>query len=390
MDTPGAAAGNPPHPVPRYGEASLADVMPSVLAALEAGGDNRLGLDAAQRVVVLLVDGLGLVSLREHAAAAPYLSAMRCRELTAGFPSTTVTSMASLGTGLPPGEHGMTGYTTYIEELDQAVNWLAWQPVGRSDDLRDRLVPEVVQSQPTMWQLAADAGVSTTVASARHFEGSGLTRAVFRGGSYAGVVTGGDSVATAAVAADRGHRSLVYCYISELDLIGHVRGPGTDAWVGQLALVDRQVELLASRLPAGTTLLVTADHGMALMPAAETEDADAEGSPLRSGVAGLAGEPRMRHVHARPGAAADVLATWREVLGDRAWVVSRDDAVEAGLFGPVVTPVARRRIGDVLAMSRGGLGVVQRRRESRLSSMPGHHGSLTDIELLVPLLSVTV
>ncbi len=49
----------------------------------------------------------------------------------------------------------------------------------------------------------------------------------------------------------------------------------------------------------------------------------------------LAGEPRARYVHAAPGAAADVLATWRETLGDRAWVVGRDEAVAAGVFGPV-------------------------------------------------------
>ena len=110
-------------------------------------------------------------------------------------------------------------------------------------------------------------GVAVTIVSSRDFEGTGLTRAVFRGGGYAGTTTGGDAVAMAADAADRGHRSLVYAYASELDFVGHVRGPGTDAWVAQLALVDRQVEALAARLPAGTTLLVTADHGMVAMPA---------------------------------------------------------------------------------------------------------------------------
>lgn len=376
--------------VPRYGAASLADVLPSVLAALDAGGDNRLGLPPAARYVVLLVDGMGSVGLREHAAAAPFLSSLRSRELTAGFPTTTVTSLASLATGLPPGEHALPGYTTYIESVGDAVNWLAWQPVGRGDDLRDRLVPEVVQPHATVWQQAVDAGLAVTIASSRQFEGSGLTRAVFRGAPFAGVVTGGDSVAVAADCADRGHRSLVYCYISELDFVGHVRGPDTDAWRAQLALVDRHAELLASRLPAGTVLLVTADHGMASMPAEETLDADAPQSPLRDGVVALAGEPRMRHVHAQPGAAADVLATWRELLADRAWVISRDEAEQCGLFGPVVTPTAQQRIGDVLAIARGGFGVVQRRRESRLSAMPGHHGSLTDRELLVPLLTTSL
>jgi hypothetical protein len=378
----------PPFPVPRYGEASISDVLPSVLAAMDAGGENRLGLGPTQRAVVLLVDGLGLLSMREHAAAAPYLSSLSCTELTVGFPTTTATSMASLSTGVPAGQHGITGYTSYDEESGNVVNWLAWQPVGRKDDLRDRLVPEVVQPLPTMWEQAAAAGVSVSIANSRAFEGTGLTRAAFRGGRYAGSTTAGDAIAIAASVADHGHRSLVYAYISELDFVGHVRGASTDAWDAQLSLVDRHVELLAGRLPPGTTLLVTSDHGMADMPADATIDADAPDSPLRDGVVALAGEPRMRHVHCEPGATGEVLAIWTELLGDRAWVVTRDEAIGAGLFGPIVTPAARRRIGDVLAMSRGELGIVQRRRESRLSSMPGHHGSLTDRELLVPLLAV--
>jgi hypothetical protein len=379
-----------PYPVPRYGEASVSDVMPSVLAALDAGVDNRMAVPQSQRVVVLLVDGLGLLSLRDHAAAAPYLSSMDCTDLTVGFPTTTSTSLASLSTGVPAGQHGFTGYTSYDDVAGDVVNWLAWQPVGRKDDLRDRLVPEVVQPLPTVWEQATDAGVSVTVASSRAFEGTGLTRAVFRGGRFRGVTTGGDAIAIAADAADHGYRSLVYAYIAELDFVGHVRGAGTDAWAAQLGLVDRQVELLADRLPSGTTLLVTADHGMADMPAEATVDADTDGSPLRAGVVALAGEPRMRHIHCEPGARDDVLATWTELLGDRAWVITGEDAVAAGLFGPVVLPSARRKIGDVLMMSRGDLGVVQRKREPRLSSMPGHHGSLTDRELLVPLLCATL
>jgi Type I phosphodiesterase / nucleotide pyrophosphatase len=376
--------------VPRYGETSLSDVMPSVLAALEVGGDNRLGLAPTQRAVVMLVDGMGLVGLRANAAAAPYLSSMACTELTAGFPSTTVTSLASLSTGVPAGQHALTGYTTYVEEVDGAVNWLTWKAVGKPDDLRDRLVPEVVQPEPTTWQRAADAGVAVAIVSARDYEGTGLTRAVFRGGGYTGTTSSGDAVAIAADLADRGHQSLVYAYASELDFIGHVRGPGSDAWTAQLSLIDRQVELLASRLPTGTTLLVTADHGMVALDQAAVIDADAEGSPLMTDVTTLAGEPRMRHVHARPGAAADVLATWQSVLGDRAWVISGDEAVRSGLFGPVVTPMARHRIGDVLAIARDGFGVVRRRRESLASSLAGHHGALTDEDLLVPLLSVQV
>jgi hypothetical protein len=377
-------------PIPRYGDASLADVMPSVLAALGVGADNRLDIADTARAVVVLIDGMGLVGLRSRAEAAPFLSSLACRELTAGFPSTTVTSLASLSTGLPAGEHGLTGYSSYVADVGEPVNWLSWRQVSGKDDLRETLEPELAQPRSTVWEQAANAGVAVTIASSRDFEGTGLTRAVFRGGRFRGTTTSGDMLALAAEAADIGHRSLVYTYASELDFIGHVRGPQSDSWTAQLSMIDRQIELLAARLPAGTTLFVTADHGMTDLVQSEAVDADEPGSPLREGVIAIAGEPRMRHVHARPGAALDVLKTWRTVLGDRAWVLDADTAIASGLFGQVVTPAARARIGDAVVIARGGLGIVQRKRESRLSALPGHHGALTDAELLVPLLSATV
>jgi hypothetical protein len=107
---------------------------------------------------------------------------------------------------------------------------------------------------------------------------------------------------------------------------------------------------------------------------------------LQAGVRLLGGEVRDRHVYAEPGAQAEVLAAWRERLGDSAWVLSRDEAIDAGWFGPTVVERARARIGDVVAAMRGQAGVVRRTAEPLESSMLGQHGSLTTAEQLVPLL----
>ena len=191
---------------PRWGEATLAEVMPAVLAALGVteGPAGRLGIEPGPRFVVLLVDGLGLVDLRGHADAAPYLASLPARELTAGFPSTTVTSLTSLATGLPAGQHGLPGYTTWEADRGQVVGWLGWRPTGSNEDLRELLPPEEVQPHPTAWERAEAAGVATAVVNSRQFEGSGLTRAAFRGGRYAAVMSDGDSVAAVVTAADRG------------------------------------------------------------------------------------------------------------------------------------------------------------------------------------------
>jgi hypothetical protein len=369
---------------PAYGSGALADVGPSVLAALGVAGEpNALQLEPVARACILLVDGLGWNQLRRHADAAPFLAGLHGGAITAGFPATTVTSLSSLGTGLTPGEHALTGYSSYDTPTGAVVNWLAWRSVGAGDDLRDRLVPEVVQPRQTVWERADAAGIATTVCTFDNFAGSGLTRAVLRGGRWGGTLAEGDAVARAAEAADLGHRSLVYVYLSALDLVGHMRGPDTDAWRAQLGIVDRIAEQIAGRLPRDARLFVTSDHGMVAVPDEKKVDYDATPA-LQDGVEALAGEPRVRYVHTRPGATGDVLDAWRELLGDEWLLLTRDDAAAAGLWGPHLGAEARCRTGDVVALATANGGVVERRKLPRMSSMPGQHGSLLDEELLVP------
>jgi hypothetical protein len=376
----------PALPTVQYGKSALCDVLPSALAALGVPGEpNTLGLTEVPRIVVLLVDGLGWTRLRRNGSAAPFLAALDGRSLTAGFPSTTVTSLASLGTGRPPGQHGLTGYTSYLPDIGTAINWLAWRAVGDTGSLLDQVIPEVVQPEPTAFERAQAAGVAVAVTTSADFRGSGLTRAVLRGGRFQGSISGGDLISQVADASRVGNRSLVYCYVSEMDLVGHVRGPDSEAWLLQLTLLDQFVEQLARALPADASLFVTADHGMTTVP--EDDKVDFDDSPtLQDGVLALAGEPRARYVYAVPGAHADVLSAWRARLSDRMWVLSRDEAIAAGLFGPTVSSSASARVGDVVVIPHDTAAVVRRKTEPRLSALPGQHGALTDDDLLVPLL----
>ncbi|MGW4487197.1 alkaline phosphatase family protein [Amycolatopsis sp. NPDC004368] len=366
----------------RYAAGTLADVVPSVLAGLGvAGGRHTLDLPATDRVCVLLVDGLGWASLQEHADAAPFLSRLAARPITAGFPSTTATSVASLGTGLTPGEHGVVGYA--FDAGRDVLNVLGWRrhTGGKPIDLRDRVVPEQLQPRPTAFERAVAAGVGVRVVGPRDQRDSGLTRAALRGGEFRGVHALGDLTASVVEALER-PRSLCYAYHADLDLLGHVHGPGSTPWLYQLAYVDRLAETIAGALPHGAALVVTADHGMVTV--GERVDFDHEPA-LQAGVRALGGEARARHVYAVEGAAPDVLAAWRETLGDRAWVLGRKEAVDAGWFGPRVAGAVLPRIGDVVVAARGTGAVVRTEGEPRLSRMTGQHGSVTDEEILVPL-----
>src|ERR1700728_2035893 len=373
--------------LPSYGESSLSDLSASILASL-TGEDsaNVLGLPETGRACLLIIDGLGLELLRAHQAAAPFLAelAFNSRPLTAGFPSTTVTSLGSLGTGLPPSAHGMLGYQVAIPGTGRLLNGLNWP--------KD-VDPVEWQPRPTIFERAFAAGVSSTYVAPRGYQKSGLSVAALRGPQLKGADALRPLAALTADALAESDAALVAAYHGDLDSTGHVYGVSSQAWEFQLSHVNRLGEQLASALPSGTALYVTADHGIVNVGPDDKIDVDADGpaAVLRDGVALLGGEPRARHVYTAPGAAADVLATWREVLGERAWVASREEAVKDGCFGPpgVVDEAMAARIGDVVAACSGTSAVIASKAEPLQSSLFGMHGSLTAAEQLVPMFAFT-
>ena len=93
---------------------------------------------------------------------------------------------------------------------------------------------------PTTFERAAAAGVAVSVVSGAEFTNSGLTRAVLRGGRYIGVQALGDLASCVRAAVAEG--GFCYGYHGEVDLLGHLYGPGSPAWRMQLREVDRLVE----------------------------------------------------------------------------------------------------------------------------------------------------
>jgi hypothetical protein len=379
---------------PRYGDGALADLIPSVLGVLGVPREADrigLGLDGARRVAVLLVDGMGAELVAARRELAPFLAgslssgpAAGPRTLTAGFPSTTATSLASVGAGVPAGEHGIVGYLLAVPGHDRLMNPLNWRLTGPGPnvDLIKEVVPEQFQPVETTFQRAAADGIAVTHVAPTYQDKSGLTRAALRGSTFRPTFSTGDLVDGVLDALGRGDRSLVYAYHGDLDLTGHVRGPQSEAWGLELAQIDLAVRLIVERLPADAALIVTADHGMVQVGAITDFDKRPD---LQAGVRTLGAEPRARHVYTEAGAADDVAAAWRAILGADFTVATRAELLELGWLGPHTAPRVTDRIGDVMVVANGDGAVIRSAAEPMQSRLVGHHGSLTSAEMLVPL-----
>ncbi len=368
-------------PAPTVDRISLADVLPSCLHSLRAE-DNRCGLAQSNRIVLVLVDGLGAAALRGRAGHARALSAASGSPIDTVFPTTTAAALASLTTGELPGQHGLVGYSVLDAANDRIVNQLSgWD---------DRLDPLTWQREPTVFERAVADGFSAVVVGPARYAGSGFTRAVLRGAEYRSAASVADRFAVAASwLRESGPSGILYLYIPELDSVAHALGWESPEWTERLEEVDSEVRKLAAKLAATDGMLVTADHGIVDVPPRSHVLIDTA-PDLVAGIRFVAGEPRCLQLHFEPDLSethADVLvARWRESESDRSWVATRAEAISAGWFGEV-SPEVAPRIGDLLVAARKNIAYYDGRTAKSTSlAMIGQHGSWSPAELQIPLL----
>ena len=362
--------------LPQYNGANVRGIVPALLAP----GMVRQGVGlpswfptvatGARQVVLLVLDGLGWEQLQEGAAIAPTLAAMHGGPITTVAPSTTSTALTSITTGLTPGEHGLVGYR--MELAGEVLNVLRWH--GDRGDLRRKFAPSETQPfEPFM-------GQRVPVVSKAELESTAFTEAHLRGSEQVGWRVASSLPLIVAHHLHRGDR-LVYAYYDGIDKVAHERGFG-EFYDAELRAADRMVADLIGLLPPGAVLLVTADHG-------QVDVGDRIVTPHEDVLRltrDQSGEGRFRWLHAKPGAADDLLAAAKAHHSDTAWVHSRAELIAASWFGPVVSQPVAARFGDVALVAHQPISFYDP-DDSGPYPLVCRHGSLTSAEMLVPLLA---
>lgn len=381
---PGGLRSTPRAPVPGAQDLGPEELAP-VISPSATEAQRRTGLPGAKRAVVVLVDGLGWHNLQARADLAPFLTSQFHGVVgQSAIPSTTAANVTFLGTGVKPGQTAMAGYTVRNPESGRSMNLISW--AGGMDPLDWQRVP-------TVFERLAAAGSSGAHVSTWRFENSALTQAALRGAQYIAAETLEERVDATVDRMREGTTPIAYLYWADIDATGHVHGWNSPEWETQLRHLDAQVERLVRELGPETLVVVTADHGMVDVPLGESA---CFGGPARIDIAAhpelardvtlVTGENRFIQLFTdSPGAVAE---RWQDFLGERAVVLTRVEGFTRDLFGPVRPDVAPV-IGDVLVPVLGDLSIGDRRIMSEgMFDLAGLHGSLTEWERAVPILSL--
>lgn len=360
--------------LPDYAGANVGGVIPGFLASPEFAAVPSwfpAAVSGARQVVVLVIDGLGWLQLQGHAHVAPTLSSMSGGPITTVAPSTTATALTSIATGLTPAEHGIVGYR--VDMGGEVVNMLRW--ASAKGDARHRVPPRDVQPQ------RAFAGVSVPVVSRADLQHSAFTEAHLTGVRHHGWRVPSNLVVEVLALLAAGE-TFVYAYYDGLDKVAHEFGFGPH-YESELRMIDRFVGDLLDGLPAGAALCVTADHG-------QVHVGERVLPPCNEALALTrlqSGEGRFRWLHARPGAAQELLEAAR-VHSDIAWVVPREQVLDEGWFGPYMSSIVAKRLGDVALVAREPVSFDDP-ADSGPFTLVCRHGSLTADEMYVPFLAGT-
>ncbi|HLH46324.1 MAG TPA: alkaline phosphatase family protein, partial [Acidimicrobiales bacterium] len=332
------------------------------------------GVRRADQVVLLVLDGLGWQQLADRRHLAPAMASMAGGSITSVVPTTTATALTSIAMGSTPAAHGVVGYRVRVlttSGQEEVLNVLRWRTA--SGDAREAVPPATFSTG------APFAAQPVPVVTRDVFEGTGFTRT-----HLAGVASRPwhqpSSIPVEVGRALRAGSPLVYAYYDGVDSVAHLTGLG-EHYDAELRYVDRLVADVAATLPPGAALAVTADHGQVDV-GGRISELDAA---VLDGVRLVSGEGRFRWLHARPGAAGDVLDAAADLYGEEAWVRSVDHLDAESWFGGPLEAHARDRLGDVAVVPHRPIAYVdpQDRGDARLVC---RHGSLTADEMLVPLI----
>jgi len=276
---------------PDYSKYSFAQIPSLVEILLSTKKDDHPFSDMVlsrvnskpQNVVLLMIDGFGYNQWLKYGEQLPFLNRVldkgNLMPLTSLFPSTTAASVNTICSGLTPQEHGLIEWHLYMEELDEIIYTLPFMGIDekKPDSLLQRNVDSsILFNGNTIYSCLNDHGVKSYA----------LLRDAYSNSAYSSVSQVGAKVIPYLSASDMivrlrqqlaqaNQQSYFYVYFDGIDHMSHEYEPRSEEYLAELNGLTHllQTELLDKvdkTVAENTVLLITADHGHAVMKPEET------------------------------------------------------------------------------------------------------------------------
>jgi predicted AlkP superfamily pyrophosphatase or phosphodiesterase len=356
-----------------------------------------------ENVLFLLLDGFGFNSIQfvKQNFGFPSFEKLELDSqilpLTSVFPSTTSTATTTIHTGLTPQEHGIIGYTMYMNEIGAITQMLDLGPVFSRKSLFELgFDPAKFVGKRTLHERFAESGVQSNLYINKYIVGSGLSQVTNRGANVFPVLTAPDLF----VGVRRNLESFSkgpafhFAYYASPDQIAHARSPFSQEYAAEVesifyAINNELREKLDAEIAKKTILMISADHGLCHIDEHDIIDIAKHQELLSMLKVPPTGDSRCLILHAK---SEEKISEIEDYFANRFkgifHLLRSKDALNQGLFGlGEVKEQVHDRIGDLIAVPKTDNAVDNSNVQPRNEYVPGRHGGLSSNEMIVPLVT---
>lgn len=349
-----------------------------------------------ERVLLLVLDGMGYYHLKHLLAKYPDLLLNRLVDsgvmipVTSVFPSTTVNALTSYSTGLTPQEHGMVGYRLYLKETAAITNMIRLSVLGNeigNSAIDAGIDPKTFLGAPTLYAQLRRVGVTSHILIGKYISRSGLSSIIYdEKEKIHPVVNFSDMLVVARRILQKANgATFLSLYWGATDAIAHTYGPWTDEVTAELRSIDTALMRELVGRVKDTLIIICADHGFVPMRESDYHDISRIPELDHDLLLPPLGEPRASYLYLRDGSRKRVLAAINAHLTDGLVAIESETALASGLLGTGrVNPEVHNRIGDLIVVATGPGAILHPYKDA--VKLNGMHGGLTKEEMLVPLI----
>lgn len=359
--------------------------------------ENIFDLQMKDKIVLFILDALGynlykrILNRRKNEFT--IFNNIEFLPMTSVFPTTTTSALTTLNTGLPPLKHGMVGYILFLKEFGLLANMIELTPVGMERDLLIKmgLNPTKFLNKRTLHELLKENGIGSFTVTASIFKNTGLNRMHANGSNLKTYQSFSDLFSTIRkiLKDNKEEKFFLMAYWGLVDTLGHRKGPLSDEYESEVFWILRMFEeeilkKIQSSVLKKTLFLITGDHGQ--KPTKWEDEIWLVSNDEFCSKLSIppTGEQRMMYLFTKN--PRDFKAFFESKYKDRAILIDSKEALEMKIFGFGEPNIGLTdRIGDLILLAKKDYS-FNYKYTGQEKSLKGKHGSLTEDELLVPLI----
>ena len=333
-----------------------------------SGLDEILQKYCPEKVVVVLLDGLGANNLKRLLPKGSFLRNNLLYELTTVFPATTAAATTSLRTGLNPSEHGYVGWTAYIKPIDKVITLFANSEKGNDDEVCGEFleVKDGLLSIKTVSEQICENG-----------DGEAVEVLPFGEETYDGFDAMLEQIE---FEAGKPGRRYIYAYDEEPDTTMHEKGPHSVSVRELVVERDTKLAKLTKRLH-NTLLIVLADHGHIKTRTLYLKDYP---DILELMTHKTSVDQRAAVFKIKKGRKRKFEVLFKKYFGKYYDLFDADEVRRSRLFGDGAQhALFESELGDYLAIAKSNVAITAPGDHYHVS----HHAGYTDDEVMIPFIA---